>query len=352
MFSQKALWFAYLLLVGSLSLVVTYGTLAGQLTDHVSSRSWSVNGAASRPMSTCGSNVLDSSTLVMQERNGHARTCPMNFSLSLSQANLIQVQGSTSLVQAFVSLTSGNSAQVTVSAQGIPAATEILFAPTSGRPSFATAMTIASSAGTPLGQFNITILATGGGLQKSATLSFQVVPIVHNVAVVSASVQGTAIVGSVVLINATVANYGSLAEDLELRASANSTLVSDQVVSKLAPTATYIGQLVWNTTGFSPGTYAIIVAVPPIQGEKSLSDNIREAGQILLTQSQGPPPASPSPAASGGNGPAFIYGRQLAIVAGIAEAAIVFLIVLRRNRKSSTRNSSDPRSSRHSVSDS
>jgi hypothetical protein len=278
----------------------------------------------------CGSNSIGS----------HARTCQFNFSLSLSQANLIQVQGSTSLVQLFVTLVSGPSTQVTMSTQGAPGATEILFAPTSGRPSFSTAITIASSAGTPLGQFNITILATGGGLQKSTVLSLQVVPTVRNVAVVSASVQGTATVGNIVLINATVANYGSLSEDFELHAIANSTLVADQTVSNLAPSATYVGRLVWNTTGFSPGTYMVTVVVPPIQGEQSLTDNSREAGLILLSQSQGPPPASPSPAASGGNGTAFAYGRQLAIIAGIAEAAIALLILIRGDRKDSNRNPS------------
>jgi len=284
-------------------------------------------------MSMCGSDAGS-----VPNENSHDRTCPTNFSLSLSQSNLTQVQGSTGLVQVFVTLNSGTSVQVTMSAQGVPAATEILFAPTSGRPSFSTAMTVASSEGTPLGQFNITILATGGGLQKSSVLSLQVVPIIHNVAIVSASVQRTTTVRSIVLINATVANYGSLAEDFELRASANSTLVANQAVSKLAPAATYTVRLAWNTTGFSPGTYRITVAVPPIQGEQSFTDNSREAGQILLTQGQGPPPAGPSPAASGGNGPAFAYGRQLAILAGIAEAAIVVLIVLRRNRKGLLRN--------------
>jgi hypothetical protein len=195
-------------------------------------------------------------------------------------------------------------------------------------------MTIVTSPGTPLGQFNITVLAAGGGLQRSASLSLLVVPIVHEIAVVSALVQGTATVGSIVLINATVANYGSVFEAVELRVYANTTLIANQSLPKLAPTAILVDRLMWNTTGFSPGTYAVLVAVPPVQGELNLVDNSREAGKILLTQTPGSRP-SPSPAASGG-GQVFNYGRQLAIVAAIAEAAVVFVLVLRGRRKNST----------------
>jgi hypothetical protein len=94
----------------------------------------------------------------------------------------------------------------------------------------------------------------------------------------------------------------------------------------------------WNTSGFSPGTYTILVAVRTVQGELNFLDNSREAGKVLLTQSPGSRP-NPSPAASGG-GQGFNYGRQLAIVAAIAEVAIVFLVVLRGKSKVSTQNAS------------
>ena len=282
----------------------------------------SANVDVNRPISTC---ALTGSVPKGHRTGGN---CPLNFVLSLSQKNLTQVQGSNSLVRLSVTLVSGVSVPVTVSAQGVPEGTEILFAPASARPSFSSTMTIATSAGTPLGQFNLTILAAGGGLERSVSLSLLVVPIVHEIAVVSALVQGTAAVGSIVRINATVANYGSVSEAFELRAYANSTLVADRTLPMLAPEATLADRLTWNTTGFSPGTYAVLVVVPPVQGEVNLVDNSREAGKLLLSQIPGSRPA-PSPAASGG-GQGFTYGRQLAIVAAIAEAAMVFLVVLRR----------------------
>jgi hypothetical protein len=271
------------------------------------------------------------------EEDHDTRPCPINFSLSLSPANLKQVQGSSTLVHVLVTLVSGTPAQVTMSARGMPAATEILFAPISGRPSFSLAMTIATSGETPVGQFNITILARGGGLEKSAILSLevlpflQVVPPVHDIAIVSASVQKTATLGSIVLINVTASNHGSVPETFQLQAYANTTLVADQSVLKLAAAAIDVTRLMWNTTGYRSGNYTIEVVVPPVQGELSLLDNSREAGHIILTQTPGP---GPSPAASG-KGQGFVYGRQLAIVAAVTEAVIVFLAVLRSKGKGS-----------------
>jgi hypothetical protein len=199
-------------------------------------------------------------------------------------------------------------------------------------------MTIATGAKTPPGQFNITILATEGGLEKSAILSLLVVSVVHDLAVVSATVQSTATVGSTVSINAAVANYGSVSEAFELRAYADTSLVADLSVLKLAPSAIYADRLMWNTTGFSPGIYRVLVTVSPVSGEFNMVDNSREAGKILLTQNPGSTPG-PSPAASGGV-QGFNYGRQLAILVAIAEAAIVFLVVLRSKGKGSTGDSS------------
>src|SRR5260370_42548090 len=104
-------------------------------------------------------------------------------------------------------------------------------------------MTISTTEETPLGQFNISVLAIGGGLEKSAILSLLVVPIVHDIAIVSALVQSTATVGSIVVINATVANYGSVSDAFELHASSNTTVVDDRSPLSLAPTASYTSRL-------------------------------------------------------------------------------------------------------------
>jgi hypothetical protein len=338
----------------SLAIAVDRCTLIEQeLNNQVVPKIWPGYLDANRPTSACGTNGIDKGTPSTQrgsttgnlaEEDVDARTCPINFSLSLSPANLEQIQGSIGLANVIVTFLSGSPAEVTISARGVPAATEILFAPTSGRPSFSSSMTIATQAETPLGRFNITVLARGGGLEKSAILSLeilpflQVIPPIHDIAIVSASVPETATVGNIVLINATISNLGSVTENFDLQAYANTTRVADQMVLNLAPAATDMTRLVWNTTAYSPGTYTIVVVVPPVQGELGLLDNSREAGQIILSRNPGSGPG-PSPAASG-NGQGFIYGRQLAILAAIAEAAIVFLAVLRSKGKGSTGNAS------------
>jgi hypothetical protein len=283
------------------------------------------NTDVNRPVGMCGA-----TNRVPEGHHGFGN-CPLNFTLALSQASIIQVQGSSSLVQLSVTLVSGFSTPVTLTGQGVPAGTQIQFAPESARPSFSSTMTITTSGSTLLGQFNITIFAAGGGLVKSGVLSLMIVPIVYDIAVVSAMVQGTATVGSIVSINATVGNYGSVSEEFELQAYANTSLVAELSRLRLAPSAVDVGRLTWNTTGSSPGLYTVLVVVPPVQGELNSLDNSRDAGKILLTQAPGSTP-SPSPAASGG-GQVFNFGRQLAIIAAIAEVAVVILVVLRRKGK-------------------
>jgi hypothetical protein len=298
--------------------------LERELSSHVLLDLGSDTVGGNRPIDTC----MPAGSV---SKAHHGGGCPFNFVLTLSQENLTQVRGSSGLVQLSVNLLSGVSVPVVVSSQGLPLGATILFAPTTGRPSFASIITVATSPETPLGQFNITILASGGGLEKSAILSLIVFPIVHELAVLSAAVQGTATVGSIVLINATVANYGSVSDSFELRAYANTSLLAELSTLRLAPSAIFTGRLGWNTTGFSPGTYTVLVTVPPVEDEFNSIDNTREAGRILLTQTPGSPP-SPSPSASGGV-QGLNFGRQLAIVTAIAEVAVVFLVVFRTRRR-------------------
>src|SRR5260370_9205672 len=61
-------------------------------------------------------------------------SCPLNFVLSLSPESLIEVQGATSLVQLSVTLVSGVSVPVTLSAHRTPHNTHILFCPPSRQP--------------------------------------------------------------------------------------------------------------------------------------------------------------------------------------------------------------------------
>lgn len=317
---------ALVLLASSLSLTIAHIAVFEQgLNNRVLATLGTGNLYANRPPITC-------SPINVIAKNHHGgNTCPLNFVLSLSQRSLVQVQGSNSSVQLSVTLVSGVSVPVALSAQGAATGTTILFTPTTARPSFTSTMIIETRAETPLGQSNITIFATGGGIVRSVGLSLVVVPVVHDIAIVSATVPGKATVGSIISINATIANYGSASEVFELRAYANTSLVAKLSSLRLAASSIYAGRLTWNTTGFSPGTYTVLVAVPPVQGQLNLLDNNREAGRIILVQTPGSAP-SPSPAAAAGS-QGFAYWRQLAILAAIAEVGVIFLFVLLRRGK-------------------
>ena len=324
---------ALVLLATSLSLTIVHIAVSEYgLNGRVLATLGTGNVSANRPTSTC------LPTNVVAKGHHGDGTCLLNFVLSLSQGSLVQVQGSNTSVQLSVTLVSGVSVPVVLSAQGAAAGITILFTPSTARPSFTSTMTIETRAETPVGEFNITIFAMGGGLVRSVTLSLVVVPIVHDIAVVSATVPETAPVGSIVSINATIANYGSASEVFEIRAYANTSLVAKLSSIGLAASAIYAGRLTWNTTGLLQGTYTVLVSVPPVQGQLNKLDNSREAGQILLTQTPGSAP-SPSPAAAAGS-QGFAYWRQLAILAAIAEVAVVFLFVLLRRGKGSTRDTS------------
>src|SRR5437879_7851472 len=230
----------------SMSFAIDHAALIEQqLKSQILPALWS-NIDANRPISMC---VRSGSVLTGHRGDSN---CPLDFTVSLSQESLVQARGSNSSVQLSVTYISGVSAPVTLSAQEVPPGMQILFAPASARPSFSSTMTISTNEATPLGQFNITILAAGRGVEKSIVLSLLVVLIVHDIAIVSTAIQGTAAVGSIVVVNATVANYGSVSEAFELRAYANSTLVADRSVPSLASEGVYASRLMWNTSGFSP----------------------------------------------------------------------------------------------------
>src|SRR5438034_11125590 len=151
------------------------------------------------------------------------------------------------------------------------------------------------------------------GIEKSATVAIFIIPEIHNLVVISSSAPLNATVGSVVVVNVTVANYGSVSEIFDLHEHANVTMVAEQNHLLLAPLARYTTSLSWNTTGFSEGVYSIVVNVCPAPGEISLSYENFIVGQLSL----GPwPTAQPShrPAACVAGPSGLSYGRELPIM--------------------------------------
>jgi CARDB len=262
--------------------------------------------------------------------------CGAGFNLSLSQRNLTLVQGSRGSIGVSVSVSSSRSPPVALSALSVPAGVQIVFSPSSGRGSFSSLMTVNASAEAALGLSEVIVSANGKNVRESATLSLLIIPEIRDLVITSASVPPNAAVGSVVEVNATVANYGSLSETFDLRVCANETLAAEREAIALVPLALESITLPWNTTGFPSGSYDVIVRVQPVVQETNLGNESFRAGQILLEKGPNPTP-TPPPTAPGSSLPVVSNGREIVIIAAISEAIGALLLFVRVRLRTSRR---------------
>jgi hypothetical protein len=197
-------------------------------------------------------------------------------------------------------------------------------------------MTVNASAEAALGLSVVTVLASVMDIQESATLSVLIIPEIHDLVIISSSVPQSAIIGNVVEVNATVANYGSMSETFDLQVYANETLAAERQAITLVPLALDSITLSWNTTGFLSGSYDIIVRVHPVLQETNLGNDSFLAGRVLLEQGSNAKPTPPPPA-SGSGLPGLIYGRELVIIGALSEVVVVVLLFVRARLRSSRR---------------
>jgi hypothetical protein len=268
---------------------------------------------------------------------GAGTPCAAGFNLSLSQHNLTLVQGSSSSIGVSVSVASPRSSPIALSAESVPAGVQISFNPSSGRGSFSSLMTINASAEAALGLSEVTVLANARDIRESATLSLLIIPEIRDLVIISASLPQSAMVGSVVDVNATVANYGSVSETFDLRAYANETLAAEREAIALVPLALESITLSWNTTGFLSGSYDVIVRVQTVAQETNVGNESFQAGQILLEKGPNATPTPPPPTASGSSLPVVTNGGELVIIAAISEAIGAVLLFVRARLRSSRR---------------
>src|SRR5438046_5837381 len=163
---------------------------------------------------------LDYSTIDLQTNpsNGnHPNSqCIPTFNILLSQSNLTLIPGSSRSLTVSLSTTSELSPPITLSAESVPTGVEVLFAPSSGRSSFSSLLTISASAQAALGLSEVAVVARVMGIEKSATVAIFIIPDTHNLVVISISSPLNGTVGSVVVVHVPVANYGSVSEIFDL----------------------------------------------------------------------------------------------------------------------------------------
>ncbi len=97
-----------------------------------------------------------------------------DFSIFLSPSNLILVQGSSGTSSVRLTLLSGSTTPVSLSASSVPAGSTISFAPVACNPTCTSTMTIATSSAA-LGTYTIIVTGTGGSRTKSATLTLNII---------------------------------------------------------------------------------------------------------------------------------------------------------------------------------
>src|SRR6266566_8715439 len=278
------------IIILSFPVVVHYeavaGTLEAQMATYLlASANVDANHHRCNPNGRSDYSTVDLQTNLSNGNRPNSQCVP-TFNVSLSQNDLTLIQGSSGSLSVFVSTTSELSAPITLSAESVPAGVEVLFAPSLGRSSFSSLVTISASAQAALGLSEVAVVARVMGVEKSATVSVLVIPEIHNLV----------------------------------------------IISGFAPLARYTTSLSWNTTGFSEGVYSIVVNVRPAPGEVNLSNENFNVGQLSL----GPRPTaqpSPKPAAPGEVPSGLSYGRELAIIVALGEVIAVLLVFVRRRSR-------------------
>src|SRR5207247_10690036 len=105
---------------------------------------------------------LDYSTIDLQTNpsNGnHPNSqCIPSFTILLSQSNLTLIQGSSRSLSVSLSTTSELSPRITLSAESVPAGVEVLFAPSSGRSSLSSLVSIVARAQRPVGLSEVVVV--------------------------------------------------------------------------------------------------------------------------------------------------------------------------------------------------
>jgi len=99
-----------------------------------------------------------------------------DFTVDATPTSQIINQGQSVTYGVTTSLTSGTGQTVTLSIEGLPAATTYTFSPSSGTPTYASTLTVQTSSTTPTGAFTLTIKGSGAGTTRSKTVTLQVNP--------------------------------------------------------------------------------------------------------------------------------------------------------------------------------
>lgn len=105
---------------------------------------------------------------------------PFNFSFLISPESNAIIQGQVILTTANINLLGGISQPVTLSYDNCPPTAICVFAPSSRSPPYSSEFSIKTYSSTPVGNYPITLSATGDGITKSSTFNLIVIALPQN----------------------------------------------------------------------------------------------------------------------------------------------------------------------------
>ncbi|MEM3785459.1 MAG: CARDB domain-containing protein [Candidatus Bathyarchaeia archaeon] len=88
--------------------------------------------------------------------------------------------------------------------------------------------------------------------------------------------------GNIALINVTVENQGRVTQTFDVTLHYNTTPITTQTVTDLAPTQTRTLTFPWDTTPIPVGDYTLTATATELEGETDLEDNTYDAGIIYV----------------------------------------------------------------------
>jgi len=104
----------------------------------------------------------------------------------------------------------------------------------------------------------------------------------HNIKVSSLSAPTSAVVGTKVEIEAVLKNEGRQTATFTVSFYNDTTLIKNQTVEDLAPSATTSRTVLWDTTSVATGLHTLKVKVPQLEGELVVTDNELARGISLV----------------------------------------------------------------------
>jgi hypothetical protein len=261
-----------------------------------------------------------------------------NFSVILPSTVTTVPVGGTSTIVATIQGNLGLVSNVTmntptISGQGLSPAPTLMLNVTGiihlnvTSPEAGVQVTITASSTTPPGTYNMTIAASGTHSDPSSVSRYMLVIVVsvaspHNLGVTTVSPSTTSTtVGSKININIQIENLGKLPENATIVAIVGDLTIGTNTTRNLGAGQNYTTTIVWDTSGWSAGSYTVGAKVLAVNGQTNTTySTLRFATPVVLAA------VNTSPFSSAYTIPLII----VAVIIIIVVATLLFLLPRRK----------------------